>query len=159
MLEPFIRTATPDDYEALLPLYAELDEHHRLARPNIFREPVGPRRSQDEIKTLIGGPQSTLLVALVSDRLVGLSAVLLRTVPASPVRYEQRLAEIDNIVVTAMMRRQGIARALLAASAAWARGAGASTLVLSLWHFNVEASAFYEAEGFKVLYRRLARDL
>ena len=37
-----IRTAAAGDYDALCALWTELDEHHRAARPDLFRRPSVP---------------------------------------------------------------------------------------------------------------------
>jgi hypothetical protein len=51
-----VRQALPTEREALLPLFEELDEHHRLARPDVFRKPSGARREPALLDPLIAGP-------------------------------------------------------------------------------------------------------
>ena len=73
--------------------------------------------------------------------------------PATPVRDERRLVEIDEIVVRPDRRRRGVATA-------WAREQpGVVSVELNVWEFNDEARAFYEARGFETLVRRMGRSL
>ena len=49
-----IRQATVDDYDALVALFDELDEFHRLARPDVFRRFDGPARTYEQIEQWLG---------------------------------------------------------------------------------------------------------
>jgi diamine N-acetyltransferase len=152
-----IRPARPDEFEALCPLWEVLDEEHRVVRPDWFHRPAGERRRREDIAALIAGPDGALLVAEADGRLLGLSSLFIRTWPATTVRAERRVVEIDNIVVDPAARRRGVARALIEASAAWARGRGFDAIELSVFEFNREALAFYQAMGFATMLRRVVR--
>jgi ribosomal protein S18 acetylase RimI-like enzyme len=155
-----IRPARDEDFDQLCDLYEELDEHHRRARPDLFRTPSGPRRERSFVRSLIAGPDSTILVAQApSGRLLGLSTVIIRIVPASVIRDERRFAEIDSLVVRVDARRRGIARALVQASAAWSSARGMATLELKVHEFNQDALAFYKAAGFTTTIRHMARQI
>jgi hypothetical protein len=58
-----IRPALPSDVAAVIPLFEELDEIHRLALPAVFRKPDGARREQSWLDGLIAGPDQAILVA------------------------------------------------------------------------------------------------
>ena len=44
------------DYDALVALFAELDEFHRRARPDVFRRFDGPARTREQIELWLAGP-------------------------------------------------------------------------------------------------------
>ena len=108
----------------------------------------------------IEGPDSTMFVAEDVTGLLGFCMALVQHRPATPVRDERRLVEIDEIVVRADRRRCGVATALLDAATAWGRDQpGVTAVELNVWDFNDEARAFYEARGFGTLVRRMGRPL
>jgi ribosomal protein S18 acetylase RimI-like enzyme len=154
---PFqIRTADVEDYEALCALWTELDEHHREARPDLFRRPAGARRERDWVAQLIGGQDSAILVAEAPRReLAGMATLNVVTPPELPVRIVRPFVEIENLVVAAAFRRQGVAGLLIAEAGRWASGRGLSDIELNVHEFNAGALAFYEAAGFTTARRRM----
>jgi len=66
-----VRQATMGDYDALVALFDELDEFHRLARPDVFQRFDGPARTRGQIEQWLAGPGSTVLVAEVDHEVVG----------------------------------------------------------------------------------------
>ncbi len=154
-----IRPAVAADFEPLCSLYEELDEHHRLARPDLFRPVTGERRERSFVTSLIEGPESTILVAQnEAGQLLGFVSAHIRTMPASPVRDERRFTEIDNLVVASAARRGGIGRALMAAAEAWSAEHLIEALELNVYSFN-DAVAFYEACGFDSVMTRMRRPI
>jgi ribosomal protein S18 acetylase RimI-like enzyme len=155
-----IRQATESDYEQLCDLFEELDMLHRQARPDLFRKPEGPPRERAYVSMLIGGRDSTILVA--SDRgsrcLHGFATLLIRALPENPVRAERRFVEIDNFGVRRDMRRRGIGRLLVEEADRWARRRNFEALELAVHEFNAEAIGFYEAIGFSTSLRRMVRN-
>ncbi|MBQ8974915.1 MAG: ribosomal protein S18-alanine N-acetyltransferase [Oscillospiraceae bacterium] len=61
--------------------------------------------------------------------------------------YEQ--AELYSIAVSPEYRRQGTAKLLLEDALAWARAAGAGSVLLEVRRSNAPARALYEALGFE----------
>ena len=143
-----VRTARMGDYDALVALFDELDELHRQARPDVFRPFEGPARTREQIEQWLVGPGSTVLVAESGLDVVGLAVLLTR--PPSPFAgaVPNKVVELDNIVVRADRRGQGIGRQLLEAAVVWSRGQGADHVVVSVHAFNRDARRFYETFGF-----------
>lgn len=143
-----VRTACMGDYDSLVALFDELDELHRQARPDVFRPFDGPARTRGQIEQWLTGPGSTVLVAERGLDVVGLAVLLTR--PPSPFAgaVPNKVVELDNIVVRAGQRGQGIGRHLLEATVAWSRGQGASHVTVSVHAFNRDARRFYETFGF-----------
>jgi diamine N-acetyltransferase len=145
-----IRPAVPSDIPAISPLFELLDEHHRVALPDVFRKPTGARREQSWLDWIIAGPDCTILVAEGTHaKIIGLVVLVSRSVPASVVRDARRFVEIRELVVGSTARRLGVARSLVDASKAWARERGIANLEVSAWSFNVEAMEFYRKVGFQ----------
>ena len=152
-----VREATLRDYQALCALFEELDEFHRLKRPDFFRPFDGPARSWEQIGQWLAGPASTVLVAECEGEVIGLAVLLPR--PPSPFAgaVPRKVVVLDNLVVRADRRDRGIGRRLVAASMDWARGQGASHVELGVHAVNRHALRFYERLGFSVSVNWLSR--
>lgn len=143
------------DYDALVALFDELDEFHRLARPEVFRPFDGPARTREQIEQWLTGPGSTVLVAVIDREVVGLAVLLMR--PPSPFAgaVPLRVIELDNLVVHSGLRSRGVGRRLIEATAGWSQGQGASHVGVSVHAFNRDARRFYERAGFRPSIDRL----
>jgi GNAT superfamily N-acetyltransferase len=150
-----VRPALSSDIAAMIPLFEELDEHHRLALPEVFHKPVGARRDQPWLDWLIAGPDQAILVA-EGPEVIGLVVLIARSAAANIVRDARRFVEIDQMVVCRAGRRRGVGRALVEASNAWARARGISDLEVAAWSFNVETIEFYRRVGFRPTIERFA---
>jgi GNAT superfamily N-acetyltransferase len=143
-----IRQATMDDYDALVALFEELDEFHRLARPDLFRCFDGPARTREQIGQWLAGPGSTVLVAEIDREVVGLAVLMTRPAPGFAGAVPHKLIELDNLVVRTGLRSRGIGRCLVEATVDWSRGQGASHVGVAVHAFNRDARRFYERAGF-----------
>ena len=136
------------DYDALVALFDELDEFHRLARPDVFRRFDGPARTREQIEEWLAGPGSTVLVAESGQDVIGLAVLLTRPPATFAGAVPHKVIELDNLVVRADQRSQRIGRQLLEATVAWTRGQGASHVAVAVHAFNRDARRFYENFGF-----------
>ncbi|HTA38625.1 MAG TPA: GNAT family N-acetyltransferase [Candidatus Acidoferrales bacterium] len=141
-----VRTATTDDFEALLALFDEVAAEGAYigTEPGFDHEHY--RRNWAEV--LNDPSRLLLLVAVDGHRVVG----MLRT--WGPSGHGISIA----MLVSAADRRRGAGRALLVAATAWARWAGAPALVLSVFPHNEAAIALYRSVGF-VEFERRERDV
>jgi GNAT superfamily N-acetyltransferase len=151
-----IRQATMGDYDALVALFDELDEFHRLARPDVFRRFDGPARTREQIGQWLAGPGSTVLVAEVDREVVGLAVLLTRPPAAFAGAVPLKVIELDNLVVRSGLRGRGVGRQLIEATVDWSRGQGASHVGVAVHAFNRDARRFYERAGFAPSIDRLA---
>ena len=152
-----LRPAAEADYHALCGLWRELDEHHRHARPDLFRLPAGPRRERGWVLEQIAGPASVILVAQAAGgRLAGMACLKVEQPPELPVRIVRRHVELHNLVVARTFRRHGVGARLIEAAARWAAAQGVASLELTVHEFNRTALDFYEAAGFQTVRRRLS---
>lgn len=156
-VRPVVRPATLGDYQALCALFEELDEFHRQARPDFFRPFDGPARSWEQVGRWLAGPDSTVLVAEDESEAVGLCLLLPRLPAPFAGAVPRKVVVIDNLVVRADSRDQGIGEELVAASIDWARGQGASHVELGVHAVNRHARRFYERLGFAVSVNWMSR--
>ncbi|MFG3238091.1 GNAT family N-acetyltransferase [Streptomyces sp. NPDC048157] len=73
-----------------------------------------------------------------------------RVVPPTPLACNAHVRQIQGLAVADWARGRGIARALLRAALAAARGDGANRMTLRVLGHNAPARALYESEGFVV---------
>ncbi|GAC1436383.1 MAG: hypothetical protein NVSMB65_10420 [Chloroflexota bacterium] len=149
-VEYHIRRATDSDDEALCALYAEGDQWHHDALPDVFGPPAVPARSRAYVAERMSGDDATLLVA-DAGALVGLVEVYAYDGPDHPSMIPRRLASIMTIIVARAHQRRGIGHALMQTAEAWARGRGARRIRLNVWDVNTGAITFYEELGFRTL--------
>lgn len=143
-----IRPAAMSDYDTLVALFDELDEFHRLARPDVFRRFEGPARTRGQIEQWLAGPGSTVLVAEIDREVVGLAVLLTRPPSAFAGAVPLKVIELDNLVMHSGLRSRGIGGRLIGAIVDWSRGQGASHVGVAVHAFNRDARRFYERAGF-----------
>lgn len=125
---------------------AEIDDLHELARlfdayRQFYDQPSDVRAAREFLRERMEARQSLVIVAEGEESLVGFSQLY-------PMFSSVRLGPIwilNDLYVDADVRRLGIGRLLLEASAAAARGAGASRIVLETARENTGARALYRA--------------
>jgi ribosomal protein S18 acetylase RimI-like enzyme len=158
---PAHRRATADDYDALMALLHDADELHAQLLPGYFRRPTRPARSRAELSRILNALDEIVYVVdgEAGAGLAGLVHAQIYDTPPQPALVQRRRCHIDNLVVAPRARRQGIGRALVDASGAWARSKGAEELLLTVWNGNEAAERFYESLGFGRVSSVLARGL
>jgi ribosomal protein S18 acetylase RimI-like enzyme len=147
----------PQDYEALLPLFEEIDALHRQRHPERFQKPVGPAREREFYLTALADEQTGFFVAEAAGELVGHVHVIVRDTPPVPVLKPRRFANIDEIVVTVAYRGRGVGHVLMRQAEAWARANGATAIELGVYEFNREAQEFYRGLGYTTFSRRMGK--
>jgi len=143
-----VRLASLRDYEDMCSLFDELDELHRLARPDMFRPFPPPARAREQMAQWLAQPDSTVLVAQSDQGVVGLAVLLTRTPSGFAGAVPRKVVEVDNLVVRADQRGRRVGRRLLAAAVEWSRQRRATHVEVAVHDFNRDAKRFYESFGF-----------
>lgn len=147
-----VRPATPEDYPALLSMWAELrDMGGRMER--IMPGPAvdGLR---DRLVAFAESPDSRSLVADIDGEVAGM---VLLTVSAYAPLFEQRAVHTHYLHVRDGCRRRGVGKALLAAAVSFAEEVGAEHVMTSVLPQLRETQRFYARLGFSpVVVRRSA---
>jgi GNAT superfamily N-acetyltransferase len=154
-----IRPAVMSDYDQLCELFDEVDDLHRRALPDIFRQRDGPVRSRERVSHLISEPTTAILVAERDGCLLGLAVLVETPASTNPLRIALRATEIVTMVVRKYAHRQGIGKSLLTASLDWAKQHGAERVELSVYAFNDDALRLYATTGFEMLSHRMVLPL
>jgi diamine N-acetyltransferase len=132
---------------------------HHQALPHMFRKPDEEWPTRAIIEGLIGGPDSTIIVAENNEEIAGFLALKVYRVEQTPRWRGRRFVMIENMAVDPFHRRRGIGRALLRAAEDWTTQRGIADLQLFVWEFNDAAARFYESDGFVTMHRGMARRL
>jgi GNAT superfamily N-acetyltransferase len=137
-MDPRIRVACARDIEPMCRLLGEL---FRIETD--FR--IDPARQRNGLRLLLEGGSAIVLVAQAGADLVGMCSVqvLVSTAEGGAVGL------LEDLVVSAPWRGQGIGSALLGAAEACARSRGLSRLQLLADRGNQAALGFYDCAGWQ----------
>jgi diamine N-acetyltransferase len=138
-----IRQANEKDYAGLNALFEEIDEHHRIALPQIFSRPEGPARTREFLSGVLADQNSVIFLSETQNQIIGLVYAYIRVFPEIPIRIPCRAGEIDQLIVKQQYRRYGVGKALMERAHQWARQMKLDRLELSVWAFNEGAQDFY----------------
>ncbi len=134
-MDTTIRRASAADLDALVPLF----DAYRV----FYAQPSDPVRARDFLEARFANGESVVLLAERGASAVGFTQLY-------PIFSSVRTARtwlLNDLFVADGARRGGVARALLDAAAAFARGQGAAGLALETTRDNAPARALYRAAG------------
>lgn len=154
-----VRQARAADAEAIASLSTETQALHAGALPELFL-PAGPDTfPADGVRVMLDEPGRVVLVACERDVVVGFASALVDQRETTELRYARSFLYVQLMGVRATVRRRGVGRALIDGLRAAALERGVTAVLLDVWAFNSEASAFYEAMGFHLERQIMALDL
>jgi ribosomal protein S18 acetylase RimI-like enzyme len=131
------RPATPDDLDALAPLF---DAYRRF-----YGQPGDVALAADFLHARMERGESAVLVAEADGQLLGFCQLY----PTWCSVAAARIFVLYDLFVDDAVRRAGVGRALMEAAQAFGRAAGAVRLDLSTAHANTRAQALYESLGWQ----------
>ena len=131
------RHATPDDLDALAPLF---DAYRRF-----YGQPGDIALASAFLHERLERGESTILVAEADGQMLGFCQLY----PTWCSVAAARIFVLYDLFVDADVRRGGVGRALMLAAQAFGRAAGAARLDLATAHSNTRAQALYESLGWQ----------
>jgi len=150
-----VRIAKSGDFDAITRLCRQNDEHHLDLRPDIFQRIVGPPRPPDFYTRFVDVNDAALIVAELNGDVVAFLSIRQVSQPSYPMFKPQTHALIDDLVVNADCRGQGIAHMLLEETKRWARNRGLVSIQTNVWSSNDGAKTFYSKQGFRPYTERI----
>ncbi|MGX5730718.1 N-acetyltransferase family protein [Pseudoxanthomonas beigongshangi] len=132
-----VRRATLADAEAVAPLF---DLYRQF-----YEQAPDAALAQRFINERLAGDESVIFLAADGDRLMGFTQLF----PSFSSVRAVRIWVLNDLYVVREARRQGVARALLDAAAAFGRSSGAARLELETDHDNRSAQALYRHLGWE----------
>lgn len=148
-----IRTARPDDFQALIPLFQQIHDQHVALRPDHYRPHELPV-PEDLFLSQLENPDYALLVA-EHDGLAGVIVLKEDIVEGSGFVFDTHYLRVISLVVADTHQKQGVGRRLMQAAYAHAETIGCDKIELGVDDANQEAIAFYETLGMAVRSRRM----
>ncbi len=131
-----VRSAIPEDLPELLSLLCQLHEED---------SPADPEQLRATFVEMLAAPARVILIAVRAGAVVG---TLDLSVVANLTHRGRPWADVENVVVDAAHRRQGVGAALIAVAAELARELGCYKLQLLSRADRLAAHALYERTGF-----------
>ncbi|WP_373954669.1 GNAT family N-acetyltransferase [Exiguobacterium acetylicum] len=148
-----IRTARPEDFQALIPLFQQIHDQHVALRPDHYRPHEMPV-PEDLFLSQLENPDYALLVA-EQDGLAGVIVLKEDVVEGSGFVFDTHYLRVISLVVADTHQKQGVGRRLMQAAYAHAETIGCDKIELGVDDANQEAIAFYETLGMAVRSRRM----
>ncbi|WP_294746408.1 GNAT family N-acetyltransferase [uncultured Exiguobacterium sp.] len=148
-----IRTARPDDFQALIPLFQQIHDQHVALRPDHYRPHEMPV-PEDLFLSQLENPNYALLVA-EQDGLAGVIVLKEDFVEGSGFVFDKHYLRVISLVVADTHQKQGVGRRLMQAAYAHAETIGCDKIELGVDDANQEAIVFYETLGMAVRSRRM----
>jgi len=148
-----VRYALREELPAVNVLCKMVYDLHAAGRPDMFRPDFGAE-AQARLAAQFDSEEADVIVALADGIICGYTVAEYVRRPEGAVNTARSFYHIDEFGVAPAYRRKGAASAMVDFCRREAAEKGFARLELSVWEFNAEALAFYEAAGFTT-YRRL----
>ena len=142
-----IRKAQEDDLARLEELYRELEEDAVLYQPEHFVfSPKGTRTEQ--AKEFLNSDTQTMLVAEKDGEVIGFAHLVLIEAKKVPCLKSETSLYLQDLVVTAEFRSQGIGTILMNEAKKYGKENGADFFRTQVFPQNTDGLRFYERNGF-----------
>jgi GNAT superfamily N-acetyltransferase len=155
--EVVIRTAVPEDAQAILKLWQEMMEFHSARESFFTLRPEASRSFLAYIRERMKNAQACVAVAERRGEIVGYGMGVISDYP--PVYRIDKYGQICEMAVTSSWRRSGLGGKLLKFLQDWFAIRGIRRLEVRAASANEIAEAFWRRSGFKPYMEILERSL
>ncbi len=143
-----LHPATAADIADLVALNGLVQDLHADLSPQIFRHDWDPGELAAFWRAKLSEPGGRVLIARAGTPVVGYIWMELQNRDADPLRHERRRVYVHHICVIDAWRGRGVGARLLSTADDFAREAGASSVLLDVWHENIVGRKAFERTGF-----------
>ncbi|MGE5327800.1 MAG: N-acetyltransferase family protein [Thiobacillus sp.] len=146
-----IRKATERDYQSVMEIYEQSTKLHSDLEPGWIKQdrPFGIKK-EDYLKVINDSNDSTMLVAVSDDTVVGFAELSIKYEPENDYFSEKKFVWVNDIAVSEGMKKQGIGTRLLNAAENWAIEQGVHEVELATRFANKGAIDFYDKMGYQI---------
>jgi ribosomal protein S18 acetylase RimI-like enzyme len=152
-----IRTATRRDVPAIVKLWEELMDFHRVRDPLFTRARNGSRLFAKFVEANLRSDAACVLVAAADGRIIGYCQGMLEQHP--PALAHPQYGQILDFMVTADYRRAGIGEQMFEVLCDWFRREGIRRVEVRHSTANELAARFWPKMGFQPYLQTLFREL
>ncbi len=152
-----LRDAREDDFDALLALWRELMDLHVELDDRFDLSDNADQRFFNYVDTAQSRDDYRVRLAVHREEIVGFAIACV--LPNSPVYRARWIGYINDLCVTASMRRRGVGELLVHDAVAWLRQCGAESVEVYVAHHNAVAQRFWRRIGGTEYLERLSLDL
>lgn len=146
-----IRPADERDVDFLARLNRLVHELHLANAPAGFFKQPDAEETAALYRWRLKRADTRIWIACVDEVPAGHAVCVVRERQENVLCVHRRWYELDEVVVAAEFRQQGVARALVEHVLAEARADGHCDVELNTWAFNTDAQAAFAALGFRPL--------
>ncbi|MGD9723760.1 MAG: N-acetyltransferase family protein [Pirellulales bacterium] len=150
-----VRDARESDLGSLAELLLLVHQMHLKAQPGTYRD-ISHASALEFLAPRLTESTAYLRVAEVESEVQGYCSAAIQSSPSIPMLQPGEFIYINEIVVRPGSRRSGVGRALVGDLKEFARERGVAQIKLDVGHFNSEARAFFQSQGFEVLRERMS---
>ena len=144
-----IRTLKKEDYLDVLALEKQVYAIHYAQRPDIYND-TDNILPKEYYYSLIDNPNYIALGIEIDEKRVAIILSEIKETNNIPVIKKRRFCLIEDLVVDKDYRKKGYATLLFNTLKEKVSKLGINNIELTVWSFNKEAIAFYEAIGMNI---------
>lgn len=142
-----ILSATPNDFPSIMSVWAEAMDVHSKIDPRFPLAADASNAMMSHLGGTLANENGFLLVTESNDRIIAYCLARIQSYP--PVFANRAHGYINDLMVAASHRRQGVGTALFLSAAAAIRAKGVHVLEVSFVPQNPMASSFWRKLGFR----------
>ncbi|MBR5400050.1 MAG: GNAT family N-acetyltransferase [Bacteroidales bacterium] len=157
-----VRCANASDLEIVNKLLYQVEDLHRVGRPDIFK-PGEKKYTDEQLLEIFLSDRTPVFVAVeryssedaksktdISERVLGYVFCIIQETKGAKCIFDHKTLYIDDLCVDESARGKGVGKILYDYTLDYARSIGCHNVTLHVWEKNPGARTFYEKMGMGV---------